>query len=148
MTRVLAKAVREARRIRRNLLRTRGGCSLSGDCGVASLLLAATFRSPASLRCVHGDGGWHVFNVFEGMIVDITASQFRWDTNEAPVRGILVTETTRHYHRSYGRGNRVLHGDAVIALLTRWNWYVGDTYAERRVARAAALLVDAKRARA
>lgn len=119
----LEHAVSEARRIRRNLLRLpfnvmRGNASLFGNCALASLLLADALGSPTSLRG-SSDGCKdpcmpHVWNVIDGVIVDITATQFNGYYNRdrkpnAPVSGVLITRKPREYHRPIlYRGRQVL----------------------------------------
>lgn len=114
----LSRAIHEARRIRRNLVRLRGYTSLSGDCGTASIFLAAAIGSPTSLRgtrdlcddpCMP-----HIWNVIDGVIVDITATQFNGyiackQAGEPPVLGVLITKKTRLYHRPVQyRGKQIL----------------------------------------
>jgi len=141
MTRALATAIRESRRIRRNLVRAREDRYLSGDCGLASTLLAAAIRSPESLRCVDGGSGWHAYNVVDGTIIDITATQFNADVDEPTVRGVLVTDEPRSYHVGYTRNDRIRRGEAVIKHLKRVPWYGGDAYAGIRCERAVDFLL-------
>ena len=125
----LERAVSAARRIRRNLLRLphnvqRDNTSLFGNCALASLLLADALGSPASLRG-SSDGCPdpcmpHVWNVIDGAIVDITATQFNQLFREyephIPIVGVLVTREPRKYHRPILlRGRRVL--DYILADL-------------------------------
>jgi hypothetical protein len=125
-------AVREARRIRRNLVRLRRDTDLGGDCGLASLLLADALGSPASLRGIKDTCPVpcmpHVWNVIDGVIVDITATQFNDsfacdDAGEPPVFGVLVTKKPRLYHRPVQfRGRQVLN------YLLREGWYEDQAY--------------------
>ena len=122
----LSHAIQEARRIRRGLVRTHGRI-LSGRCARASLLLADALGSPASLRG-SSDGCKdpcmpHVWNEIDGVIIDITATQFngyytatqfngyytRDREPNVPVFGVLVTRKPREYHRPIlYRGRKVL----------------------------------------
>jgi hypothetical protein len=113
----LSHAIQEARRIRRDLVRTHGRI-LSGRCARASLLLADALGSPASLRG-SSDGCKdpcmpHVWNEIDGVIIDITATQFngyytRDREPNVPVFGVLVTRKPREYHRPIlYRGRKVL----------------------------------------
>ena len=126
----LERAVTVARRIRRNLQRLphnvqRGNAALFGNCALASLLLADAIGSPTSLRG-SSDGCEdpcmpHVWNVIDGVIVDITATQFNQLFREyephIPVVGVLITREPRKYHRPILlRGRRVL--DYILADLT------------------------------
>jgi hypothetical protein len=129
----LDKAIREARRIRRNLVRVRGDRDLEGDCGLASVLLASAIGKPQSLRALTNSWNSHVWNVVDGTIVDITATQFTADVNFI-ARGVLVTRTPRGFHR----GN-VARGNAVLRHVMQ-GWYAGDQYAENHLERAAAFL--------
>ena len=120
-------AIREARRIRRNLARLRGNTDLGGDCGLASVLLADALSDVSILR--HTDDMFgkrcspHCWNVIDGVIVDITATQFNDclesdDAGEPAVFGVLVTKKPRVYHRPVaGRGRQTL------AYLIDANWY-------------------------
>jgi hypothetical protein len=111
----LEHAVRQARRIRRNLVRLRGDNELGGDCGLASLLLADALGSTRSLRYTDNASYRHVWHVVDGAIIDITATQFNapFEANEdtgAPVFGVLVTRKPRSYHRPVvGWGRAALH---------------------------------------
>lgn len=123
----LDRAVREARRIRRNLVRLRRDTDLGGDCGLASILLADALGSPASLRgtkdrcedpCMP-----HVWNVVDGTIIDVTATQFNdSDTcdqaGEPPTFGVLVTRKPRLYHKPVQ-----FRGRAVVDYLMKEDWY-------------------------
>jgi hypothetical protein len=102
MTPRLQQAVREARRIRGNLVRWRRCVDLGGDCAIASLMLAAAIDDVSSLR--HHDlsfRSWspHVWNVVDGVIVDVTATQFNdLDEYQPFVRGVLVTRKPHIFH--------------------------------------------------
>ena len=123
----LERAVREARRIRKNLVRLRGETDLGGDCGLASLLLADALGDVGTLRHTEDMFGRfcvpHVWNVVDGVIIDITATQFNDnlesdDAGEPPVFGVLVTRSPRVYHRPIaGRGRQT------FAYLTEVDWY-------------------------
>jgi hypothetical protein len=77
-------AVKCARTIRRNLLaddNNRTSRRLTGECGLASARLAIAIGDASSLRlgCFmseRGDPSDHAWNVVDGWIVDITATQF------------------------------------------------------------------------
>jgi hypothetical protein len=134
----LERAVREARRIRKNLVRLRGETDLGGDCGLASLLLADAIADVGILR--HTDDTYgrfctpHVWTEVDGMIIDITATQFNDssecdDAGEPPVFGVLVTPTPRLYHRPIaGRGRQTL------AYLTDVDWYEDQDHRRLRAA--------------
>lgn len=131
----LKRALREARRIRRNLVRLRNDTDLGGDCGLASILLADALGSPTSLRgtkdmcadpCMP-----HVWNVIDGVILDITATQFNDyiacdHAGEPPVFGVLVTKKPRLYHRPVQ-----FRGRQVIDYLLKEDWY--EDQAHRRL---------------
>jgi len=77
----LDSAIRYARAIRRNLQRYGSwGPALGGACGLASIRLAIKLKDPKTL--VLGDFIWdgrehpHAWNLIDGHIVDITATQF------------------------------------------------------------------------
>jgi hypothetical protein len=120
-----------ARRIRRNLVRWRRSVDLGGDCAIASLLLAAAIGDVSSLR--HHDlsyKAWspHVWNEIDGVVVDITASQFNdLDEWQPYVRGVLVTRERRIYH------DRVTGvGSVTLAYLERGGgWYDEEDEAVR-----------------
>jgi hypothetical protein len=118
----LERAVREARRIRKNLVRLRGETDLGGDCGLASLLLADAIADVGTLRHTK-DSSPHVWNVIDSVIVDVTATQFNDslesdDAGEPPVFGVLITKEPRIYHRPVtGRGRQTL------TYLSDMNWY-------------------------
>jgi hypothetical protein len=123
----LDRAIREARRIRRNLVRKRGETDLGGDCGLASILLADALADVGTLRHTEDIRGRfdtpHVWNEIAGVIVDVTATQFNDsmrsdDAGEPAVFGVLVTRKPRVYHRPIaGRGRQTL------AYLFDVNWY-------------------------
>lgn len=138
MTDHLERAVREARRIRKNLVRLRGDTDLGGDCGLASLLLADALGDVATLRHTEDAYGRfctpHVWNVVDGVIIDITATQFNDnaesnDAGEPPVFGVLVTRQQRVYHRPVaGRGRQTLK------YLTDVGWYKNQGHRRLRAA--------------
>ena len=124
MTPRLQQAVSEARRIRRNLVRWRRCVDLGGDCAIASLMLAAAIDDVSSLR--HHDlsfKSWspHVWNVVDGVIVDVTATQFNdLDEYQPFVRGVLVTRKPHVFH-----GQVTGTGSVTLAYLERTveSWY-------------------------
>lgn len=135
----LVSAIDHARRIRRNLAKRRRDVDLGGDCGFASVLLAATLGSAASLRATAETRGRHctphVWNVVAGTIIDITATQFNdcmesFDAGEPPVFGVLVTAQPRVYHRPIARMGR-----EVLAVLP--HWYRSYAEHDRRLLRTA-----------
>jgi len=138
MTAHLERAVREARRIRRNLVRLRGETDLGGDCGLASLLLADALADVGILRHTDDTRGRfctpHVWAEVDNVIVDITATQFNDssecdDAGEPPVFGVLVTREPRLYHRPVaGRGRQTL------AYLTDVDWYEDQDHRRLRAA--------------
>jgi hypothetical protein len=144
----LETAIREARRIRRNLVRLRGDTDLGGDCGLASILLADALGDTASLRGVADQCAdpcmSHIWNVIDGVIIDITATQFNDyiesdRAGEPPVFGVLVTKKPRLYHRPVQfRGRRVLD------YLLEEAWY--EDRSRRRI-RAAMERLRARRSR-
>jgi hypothetical protein len=131
-------AIREARRIRRNLVRLRGETELGGDCGLASILLADAIGDVDTLRHTADTRGRfcapHVWNEIGGVIVDVTATQFndsseREDAGEAIVVGVLVTREPRVYHRPIaGRGRQTL------AYLFDVDWYEDQDHRRLRPA--------------
>ena len=134
----LALAVREARRIRKNLVRQRGEIDLGGDCGLASLLLADAIADVSTLRHTEDAYGRfctpHVWNEVDGVIVDVTATQFNDsaesnDAGEPPVFGVLVAKEPRLYHRPIaGRGRQTL------AYLSETDWYEDQDHRRLRAA--------------
>ena len=131
----VAIATREARRVRRFLVRWRRDTDLGGDCAIASLLVAAAIGDVTSLR--HHDiryKAWspHVWNVVDGVIIDVTATQFNDLDEPQPyipgelqpyVRGVLVTRHPHIYHGHLtGTGKETL---AYLACVGH-SWYDGD----------------------
>lgn len=139
----LELALREARRVRRNLVRQRRDLELAGACGLASVLLAGAIGDVDTLR--HTVDTPHVWNKVEGVIVDVTATQFNYckervDVGESFVRGVLVTRVPRIYHQPVaGRGRQTL------AYLSDVDWYEGQEY--RRFCSAIEKLLSKKRNR-
>jgi hypothetical protein len=133
----LDQAVRAARRVRRALVRWRRNTDLGGDCAIAALLVASAIGDLGSLR--HHDlsfKSWspHVWNVVDGVIVDVTASQFNdYDEFQPYVRGVLVTSEPRVYHAQV-----IGAGAATLAYLERrgWTWYDDAEDEYRRFRRA------------
>ena len=133
-------AVREARRIRRNLVRLRKEIDLGGDCGLASILLADALGDVGTLRHtgdIHGHfDAPHVWNEIAGVIVDITATQFNDSmasdaAGEPAVLGALITRQPRVYHRPIaGRGRQTL------AYLSEVDWYEDQDHRRLRAAMA------------
>jgi hypothetical protein len=112
-------AIKEARKIRRNLLRNSKWryLDLGGACGLASILLSIALNDVRILR--YGDlslGGGHAWTVVKGTIIDITASQF--NRKEDFVRGVLVTNTPKSYHLSQSKTGRAVHN-----LIVNGKWY-------------------------
>jgi hypothetical protein len=86
-------------------------------------MLAVAIKSPASLRHIDNDADAHVWNVVDGTIIDITATQFNYSTDDPFVRGVLVTTEPRSYHRARrGRGR----GHRTLAFLAECPWYDAD----------------------
>lgn len=112
----LNKAVEEAKKIRRSLLRSNFMVwprDLCGACGIASILLSISLDDVRTLRFKPG----HAWNQIGRTIIDITATQFNHNREGERVRGVLVTNTPRTYHE----GGLLLKGrDAYIALI---GWY-------------------------
>ena len=103
--RSLSTAVDAARRIRRALVARRGGWRLTGDCGLASALLAMELGDVGSLRLAwydHWQCEAHVWNMFDGVVVDITLSQF------TEKRGVYVGKPLAWHHPVSMRGRRTL----------------------------------------
>ncbi len=130
----LINAIHQARLVRRQLLRTRTGAStdLFNHCGLASLMLAARLGSARSLRAVEREFGTHVWNVVEGVNVDITATQFNRQDPQLDFRGVLVSRDTHFFHEAHRLGAGVLVGREVVAFMKTNNWYEGAK--SRRVA--------------
>lgn len=138
MTTRLERAIREARRIRKNLVRLRGETDLGGDCGLASLLLADAIADVRILRHTEDTFGRfcapHVWTSIDGVIVDITATQFNdnletEDAGEPPVLGVLVSRSPRVYHRPVaGRGRQT------FTYLTEVDWYQDQGHRRLRAA--------------
>lgn len=134
----LQLAVREARRIRKNLVRLRRETDLGGDCGLASILLADALGDVGTLRHTADTTGRlctpHVWNEIGGVIIDVTATQFNDssesdDAGEPAVFGVLVTREPRIYHRPIaGRGRETL------AYLFDANWYEDQGHRRLRAA--------------
>lgn len=134
----LERAVREARRIRKNLVRLRGEIDLGGDCGLASILLADALGDVRTLRHTEDAYGRfctpHVWNVIDSVIIDVTATQFNDsfesdDAGEPPVFGVLVTKAPRIYHRPVaGRGRQTL------VYLFEVDWYEDQDHRRLRAA--------------
>lgn len=134
----LAHAIREARRIRRNLVRMRRETNLAGDCGLASILLAEALCDVGTLRHTE-EATWrfcapHVWNQIGRVIIDVTATQFNDssesnDAGEPAVFGVLVTRIPRVYHRPIaGRGRQTL------SYLFDVNWYEDQDHRGLRAA--------------
>lgn len=134
----LERAIREARRVRRNLVRLRGETDLGGDCGLASILLADAIGDVNTLRHTADTRGRHctphVWNVVDGVILDVTATQFNDcmesdDAGEPAVFGVLVTRTPRVYHRPVaGRGRET------FTYLFDVDWYEDQDHRRLRAA--------------
>jgi len=82
------------------MVRLRGERMLTGDCWIASLLLAHALGSPESLRYTEHGFIAHVFNRVDRVIIDVTATQFADDISERGLgRGVLIT---RHREMDLG----------------------------------------------
>jgi hypothetical protein len=145
----LASAVDHARRIRRNLTRRRRDVDLGGDCGFASILLAAALGNSASLRATADTCGRlctpHVWNCVAGTIIDITATQFNdcmesFDAGEPPVFDVLVTKQPRIYHRPVAHAGR-----DVLDYLT--DWYARYEERDRRLLQGALKKLEPRKRR-
>lgn len=98
----LKTAIREARRIRSNMLRMKQwrGTELTGACGLASILLSIAVDDVNILRAKEG----HVWTQVGRTIIDITATQFNGEYSGTTgrkmpeVRGVLVTQDPLDYH--------------------------------------------------
>lgn len=100
----LKLAIAEAKKIRANLLRFGDfGPYLEGACGLASLMLAHRLQDVFSLRIIDNGNCSHVFNVINGTIIDITATQFSQSffgpCPGAPKRGVYVSKKPLSVHR-------------------------------------------------
>lgn len=110
MTAELDHAISEARRIRRLFVRRTKDTDMGGMCAIASVELALALGSTRSLRITACSYQRHVWNVVDGVIIDITATQFNCFGSDLagfrPVRGVLVTRKPLTYHQpvlAYGR---------------------------------------------
>jgi hypothetical protein len=136
-TRKLDRAIRAARRVRRSLVRWRRNTDLGGDCAIASLLVASAIGDLGALR--HHDlsfKSWspHVWNEIDGVIIDVTATQFNdLDEYQPYVRGVLVTTEPRIFHEKVTGA-----GPATLAFLEQsgWSWYDDAEDEYRRFRRA------------
>jgi hypothetical protein len=136
----LEVAVREARRIRSSLVRLRRRVDLGGDCALASVLLAVAILDVGTLRHTEDTSGRrctpHVWNEVDGVIVDVTATQFNNCTEsvaagEPAVFGLLVARVPRVYHRPVaGRGQQTLAYLRARAV----GWYEGQDHRRFRAA--------------
>jgi hypothetical protein len=93
----VSDAVKIARTIRRNLLRSKRWkrTDLGGACGLASIILSIELKDVTIIE--YGDSlslSEHVWTRIDNTIIDITASQFD------DIKGVLVTDTPREYHPS------------------------------------------------
>jgi hypothetical protein len=126
-------AIAEAKKIRRNLLRSTlpsWPTDLLEACGLASVLLSIALDDVRTLRFRPG----HCWNRIGRTIIDITATQFNRDKQYKAVRGVLVTNRPRSYHEG-----RVLKGmNAYIAIIgwydeaDYYNWDKVSTYWPKR----------------
>lgn len=108
----LMQAIAEAKKIRRNLLRSDAwkNTDLTGACGLASILLSIAVKDVSIIRQSVLPSRWedeHIWTEVEGTIIDITASQFnkiksgttKSDAdNITQIHGVLVTRTPRWFH--------------------------------------------------
>lgn len=127
----LDNAIKQAKRIRRNLLRLCHPHSdeklykfphgLAGACGLASILLAIDLNDVSILR---GKAG-HAWVVVSGHIIDITATQFNHvgTYNCKPIKGVLVTKTPRAFYKPVEHSGM----DTYLAVVNQ-NWYTNDDY--------------------
>lgn len=108
------KAIRAARRIRRNLIKSgQWSTDLGGACGLASILLSIAVNDVGILRRRRD----HVWTEVNKVIIDITATQF--STEEDLVRGVLISKhRTRSYHK-----NIIERGLTVYLSIVNHNWY-------------------------
>lgn len=118
-------AITHALRIRRLLLQGRRGKrrvgadreDLGGLCGLASIMLCERLGSVASLRL----NDVHAWNVVDGVIIDITATQFYDERGANDIscwRGVLVTPRRQTYHKEIEA-----RGGAVIREICEEGWY-------------------------
>lgn len=102
--------------------------NLTGACGLASVMLCVAVGDLALTSLVASNA--HVWNEFprerytRGVIVDITAAQFR----SAPF-GVCVARRPREYHRLgyYGIAD-FYRGRQVLEMINRRGWYVDVSY--------------------
>jgi hypothetical protein len=111
VTTLVDQAIQIARKIRRDLLRTADNRALHGDCGLASVRLAVELGLPDSLRFgvfmkwekYAGRRGRrpheHAWNVVDGTIIDITATQF---ASLPAIYVVPVVETDRYVEQKRG----------------------------------------------
>lgn len=135
-TRKLDRAIYAARRVRRSLVRWRRNTDLGGDCAIASLLVAVAIGDLGTLRHHDLPKGWspHVWNAIDGVIIDVTATQFNdLDEYQPYVRGVLVTTEPRIFHAQVTGA-----GSATMAYLEQrgWSWYDDADDEYRRFRRA------------
>jgi hypothetical protein len=112
-------AIKEARKVRRNLLRNSKWryMDLGGACGLASILLSIAVNDVSILRYADlPSGGGHVWTVVKDTIVDVTASQFNQEDDF--VRGVLVTDIPKSYHPLPSKT-----GVSVHRLVVNKKWY-------------------------
>lgn len=113
-------AIKEARRIRRNLMRSRGRYwktgELAGSCGLASILLSIAIRDVKILR----GSVDHVWAEIDKTIIDITATQFNhiYTNKSKLIKGVLVTKKPRGYHT-----NILNEGINTYLYVVNGNWY-------------------------
>ena len=133
--------LREAQNIRRSLVNARvraqtcyledegtvvnyaKGVDLGGACGLASVLLCLAVGD-TKLRYLKGTSG-HCWNEFDGLIVDITATQF---AEPFPLmEGVCVTRNPAPFHTSEfyhdGKG-AYLTGYDMLDWMIEDEWYV------------------------
>lgn len=126
----LKTAIREARRIRRNLLRIRKWheMDLAGSCGLASVLLSIALKDFGILRYADLSlGGGHVWTQVGDTIIDITASQFNSEKRDINVRGVLITKTPYSFHETPKH-----IGLDVYLLIINKPWYTTKDYSRWR----------------
>jgi hypothetical protein len=110
-------AIRQARIIRKNLLRTgQFPDDLNSACGLASVMLAYKLNDVNTLRMRDNVHWQHVYNVVDRTVVDITATQFWGNSNPigmtypsgAPRHGVYISKKYLDFHNPIsGRGMSV-----------------------------------------
>lgn len=106
----LQEAVAYAKTIRKNLLKSKDYSPyLHGACGIASITLAYKLNDIKTLRLKDAGKWQHVYNVVDGVIIDITATQFYADAAQFwsyyasskcdyPKRGLYISKNKLGCH--------------------------------------------------